>query len=181
MTIRSFEGTHPDIHPTAWVDETALVLGDVTMGADSSVWPMAVARGDIHKIVIGERSNIQDGCVLHVTHAGGQSAYPEGAPVIIGNGVIVGHRVVLHGCVLEDECLVGNGALVMDNAVVCRRAMVAAGALVPPGKVLEGGYLWMGAPAKPARPLTDRELAYFEYSANHYVELKNRHMKSNNC
>jgi carbonic anhydrase/acetyltransferase-like protein (isoleucine patch superfamily) len=178
MAIRTFENMHPDIHPTAWVDETALVIGDVSLGADSSVWPMAVARGDIHRIRIGARTNIQDGCVLHVTHAGEHSAQPEGAPVTIGDGVIVGHRAVLHGCTLEDACMIGNGALVMDNVVVERHALVAAGAVVPPGKVLTGGYLWRGAPARQARPLTDREMAYFEYSANYYVELKNRHIAS---
>ena len=152
-----------------------LVIGDVTMGADSSVWPMAVVRGDIHYIKIGERSNIQDGSILHVSHAGENSAQPEGAALTIGDGVIVGHRVVLHGCTLEDECLIGNGAVVMDNAIVTKHALVAAGATVPPGKVLESGYLWVGSPARRARQLTAKEINYFEYSANYYVKLKNRH------
>lgn len=177
MTVRSFEGHHPDIAPSAWVDASAVVIGRVQIGPDSSVWPQAVLRGDIHFIRIGARSNIQDGAVLHVTHQGEHSAVPEGAPLIIGDGVTVGHRVVLHGCTLEDECLIGNGAVVLDKAVVCRHALVAAGALVPPGKVLEGGYLWMGTPVRRARPLTEAERAYFAYSAAHYVALKERHRK----
>lgn len=177
MTIRQFENLVPNIDNTAWVDETALVVGDVTLGEDSSVWPMAVLRGDIDSIKIGNRSNIQDGSVLHVTHAGEKSAQPAGAPVVIGDNVIVGHRVVLHGCVIEDECLIGNGAIVMDNAVVKKNALVAAGAVVPPGKILEGGYLWVGSPAKKGRALTEKEMNYFKYSANYYVELKNRHKK----
>lgn len=175
MAVRSFENHTPDIHSSAWIDETALVIGNVTLGADSSIWPMAVVRGDIHSISIGERSNIQDGSILHVTHAGENSAQPEGAPLIIGNGVIVGHRVVLHGCILEDECLIGNGAVVMDNAVVKKHALVAAGAVVPPGKILEGGYIWVGSPVKKGRQLSEKEKNYFKYSSNYYVNLKNRH------
>lgn len=175
MTIRTFEGIEPKIHPTAWVDETALVIGKVTIGADSSIWPMCALRGDIHNITIGERTNIQDGSVLHVTHTGEDSAYPQGAPLIIGNGVIVGHGAMLHGCILEDECLVGIGAKIMDNAVIRRHALVAAGAVVGPGKDIEGGYIWMGNPARKGRRLTDKELEYFENSANYYVNLKNRH------
>lgn len=175
MTIRTFEGITPDIHPDAWVDDTALVIGDVVIGRDSSIWPMCVVRGDIHKIRIGERTNIQDGSVLHVTHAGEDSAHPGGAPLIIGNGVIVGHSVMLHGCTLEDACLVGIGAKVMDNAIIRKHALVAAGAVVGPGKDLAGGYIWLGNPVRQGRALTEKELAYFEYSASYYVELKNRH------
>jgi carbonic anhydrase/acetyltransferase-like protein (isoleucine patch superfamily) len=177
MAIRAFEGIKPHIHSTAWVDETAVVIGNVTIGADSSVWPMCVIRGDIHEITIGERTNIQDGSVLHVTHAGEGSAYPQGAPLIIGNGVIVGHGAMLHGCVLEDECLVGIGAKIMDNAIIRRHALVAAGAVVGPGKDIEGGYIWMGNPARKGRTLSNKELEYFEHSASYYVNLKNRHQR----
>ncbi len=178
MTIKSFEGVSPKIAESAWVDETALVLGDVTLGCDSSVWPMCVVRGDINKITIGERSNIQDGSVLHVTHAGEFSTHPDGAVLTIGNGVIVGHNVNLHGCTLEDECLIGIGAIIMDNAIVRKHALVAAGAVVGPGKDLTGGYVWMGNPVRQGRALTEKELAFFEYSANYYVKLKERHRQN---
>ena len=173
MTIETFEDLIPRIHATAYVADSALVLGDVEIGADSSLWPMTVARGDIHRIRIGARSNIQDGSVLHVTHAGEHA--PGGFALEVGDGVTVGHRVILHGCSLEDHCLVGMGSIVMDGARVCRGAMLGAGSLVSPGKVLEGGYLWLGSPARRVRPLTEREQAYLEYSAAYYVALARRH------
>ena len=174
VTIERFEDQTPRIHPSAYIAESALVLGDVEIGADSSLWPMVVARGDIHRIRIGARSNIQDGSVLHVTH---DSEYaPGGFALEVGDEVTVGHRVILHGCTLEDRCLIGMGAIVMDGARVCSGAMVAAGTLVSPGKVLEGGYLWLGAPARRERPLTPRERDYLAYSAAHYVRLAARHV-----
>lgn len=156
------------------VDATALVIGDVEIGEDASVWPMAVIRGDIHAIRIGARSNIQDGSVLHVTHP---SEYSPGHGVHIGEGVTVGHNATLHACTIEDHCLIGMAATVLDGAVVRQNAMVGAGGLVPPGKELEGGYLYVGSPVKKARPLTETELAFLAYSADYYVELKNRHMR----
>ncbi|MCW9058656.1 MAG: gamma carbonic anhydrase family protein [Gammaproteobacteria bacterium] len=173
MTVQTFEGRMPRLHPTAYVADSALVLGDVDIGADSSLWPMTVARGDIHRIRIGARSNIQDGSVLHVTHDGEHA--PGGFALQVGNDVTVGHRVILHGCILEDRCLIGMGAIVMDGARVCRGAMVGAGTLVSPGKVLEGGYLWLGSPARRVRPLSAREQQYLDYSANYYVALARRH------
>lgn len=173
MTIRKFEYYSPDIAESAYVDESAVVTGNVTLGADSSIWPMASLRGDINSIRVGVRSNIQDGSVLHVTH---DSEYaPGGLPLVVGNDVTVGHNVVLHACTIEDECLIGMGTIVLDGAVVQRGAMVGAGSLVPPGKVLEGGYLWLGSPVKRVRELSEKETAYFKYSARHYVELKERH------
>ncbi len=173
MTIRKFEYYSPDIAESAFVDESAVVSGNVTLGADSSIWPMASLRGDINSIRVGARSNIQDGSVLHVTH---DSEYaPGGLPLVVGNDVTVGHNVVLHACTIEDECLIGMGAIVLDGAVVQRGAMVGAGSLVPPNKVLEGGYLWLGSPVKRVRELSEKEIAYFKYSARHYVELKERH------
>jgi carbonic anhydrase/acetyltransferase-like protein (isoleucine patch superfamily) len=171
--IRSFEKHAPDIHASAWVDATALVLGDVTIGADSSVWPMTVVRGDIHRIEIGARTNIQDGSVLHVTHD--SRFVPGGRPLVVGDGVTVGHRVVLHACTIGDGCLIGMGSVVMDGAVVEAGVLLGAGSLVTPGKHLEGGYLWQGSPARRVRELTDQERAYLAYSAEHYVRLKNRH------
>lgn len=173
MTVQTFDGMTPAIHPTAYVADSALVLGDVEIGADSSLWPMTVARGDIHRIRIGARSNIQDGSVLHVTHDGEHA--PGGFALQVGDDVTVGHRVILHGCTLEDRCLIGMGAIVMDGARVCRGAMVGAGTLVAPGKVLEGGYLWLGSPARRVRPLSEREQQYLEYSAAYYVALSQRH------
>ena len=173
MTIRNFEDYSPEIAVTAFVDESAVVTGNVKMGADSSIWPMCSIRGDIHSIRIGERTNIQDGCVLHVTH---DSEYaPGGNPLNVGNDVTVGHNVVLHACTIEDECLIGMGAIVLDGAIVESGAMVGAGSLVSPGKVLQGGYLWLGSPVKRVRELSDKEKAFFKYSAQHYVELQKRH------
>ena len=169
MTIRAFQTHQPQIDETAYVDETALVIGQVSIAKDSSVWPMTVIRGDINTITIGERSNIQDGSVLHVSHKG---EYSEGACLRIGNDVTVGHSVVLHACTLHDTCLIGIGSVVLDDAVVHSNAMVGAGSLVPSGKELEGGYLWLGRPAKPVRKLTDSELKYLSYSAEHYVKVK---------
>lgn len=176
MTIRTFNGKHPDIAASAFVDETALVIGDVTLGADSSVWPMTVARGDVHSITVGERTNIQDACVCHVTHDGKYT--PGGYPLVVGNDVTVGHRVTLHACVIGDLCLIGMSATIMDGAVIGPQSIIAAGALVPTGKKLEGGYLYVGVPVKRVRPLTDKELESLEYSARHYVKLKNTHQKN---
>jgi carbonic anhydrase/acetyltransferase-like protein (isoleucine patch superfamily) len=173
MSIRNFEGHAPRVHVSAFVDEQAMVCGHVTIGADSSIWPMTVVRGDINTIVIGERTNIQDGSVLHVTH---DSEYaPGGAPLVVGNDVTVGHRVVLHACTVEDLCLVGMGAVVLDGAIIRSGAMIAAGALVSPNKDLEGGYLYVGAPARRARELTEQEKRFLKYSAQHYAKLKDRH------
>ena len=176
MTVRSFEGIQPDLHPTVFIDDHALVVGWVKIGEDSSVWPTSVVRGDINSIEIGARTNIQDGSVLHVTH---DSEFAEGGmPLIVGSDVTVGHKVVLHACTVEDCCLIGMGAVVLDGAVIKTGAMVGAGALVTPNKVLEGGYLYTGSPARRARELTEKEKQFLKYSAAHYVRLKNRHQNS---
>ena len=173
MTIRKFEEFMPEVAETAFVDEAAMVIGNVKLGADSSVWPMCSVRGDINSISIGERTNIQDGSILHVTH---DSKYaPGGAKLSVGDDVTVGHNVVLHACTIENECLIGMGAVVLDKAVVQCGVMVGAGSLVPPGKILESGYLWLGSPVKRVRELSEKEKSFFKYSAQHYVKLKNRH------
>lgn len=174
MTIRSFEHHTPVIDGSAYIDPTALVIGQVEIGAESSLWPNVVARGDIHHIRIGASTNIQDGSVLHVTHD--SEFAPGGYPLEIGNAVTVGHMVVLHGCRIEDNCLIGMGSMIMDGAVVQAGAMVGAGSLVAPGKVLEGGWLWVGRPAKQVRPLKEEEIQFLEYSARHYAHLKDRHL-----
>jgi len=171
--IRSFENYTPQIDKTVFVDESAVVTGNVSIGEDSSVWPCCSIRGDIHSITIGARTNIQDGCILHVTH---DSEYaPGGFKLKVGNEVTVGHNVVLHACTVENLCLIGMGSVLLDGAVVQSGAMVGAGSLVPPNKVLEGGFMWLGSPVKKVRELTDKEKIFLKYSAQQYVLLKNRH------
>ena len=175
MTIRTFAGKTPSLGARAYVDATALALGDVVLGDDASLWPMAVARGDVQAIRIGARTNVQDGSVLHVTQD--NRFNPGGRALIIGDDVTVGHGVILHACTVEDRVLVGMGSTVLDGAVIRRRVMIGAGSLVPPNKVLESGYLYLGSPVKQARPLTEKELEYLGFSARHYVELKDRHLR----
>ncbi|MBK3746403.1 gamma carbonic anhydrase family protein [Stutzerimonas balearica] len=174
MSIRSFQQHIPKLGARVFVDPTAVVLGDVEIGEDSSVWPLTVIRGDMHRIRIGARSSIQDGSVLHITHAGPYN--PDGFPLTIGDEVTVGHKVTLHGCTLGSRILVGMGSIVMDGAVVEDEVIIAAGSLVPPGKRLESGYLYVGSPVKQARPLTDKERSFFAYTAGNYVRLKDRHL-----
>ena len=174
MTIRSYQNIEPRIGKNVYVDDAAVVIGDVTIGEDASLWPMSVARGDVHRIVIGARTNIQDGSVLHVTSD--NEFTPGGFSLHVGDDVTVGHGVVLHACTIENMVLVGMGSTVLDGAVVRSRVMIGAGSLVSPGKELESGYLYLGSPAKKIRPLKEKELAYLEFSAKHYVELKNKHL-----
>jgi len=176
MAIRDFENILPDLHPDAYVDETALVVGDVVIGENSSVWPFSVIRGDVNRIRIGSNTNIQDNSVLHVSHDGPYN--PGGYALTIGNNVTVGHRVILHGCTVHNNCLIGMGATIMDGAVIHPYTLIGAGSLVTPNKELEGGYLWMGSPARKVRALTDQERESIDYSAQHYVRLKNRHQQS---
>jgi len=173
MVIRNFEDFAPEIAASAFIDDSAVVTGNVVIGADSSIWPMCSVRGDIHFIRIGERTNIQDGSVLHVTHD--SEFAPGGHGLTIGSDVTVGHNAVVHACTIEDLCLIGMGSVVLDGAIVRAGAMVGAGSLVPPGKRLDGGYLWLGSPVKRARELSEQEKAFLRYSAEHYVRLKNRH------
>lgn len=174
MSIRSYKGISPQIAANAYIDEDAVVIGDVTIGEDSSVWPTVVIRGDVHKIVIGRRTNIQDGSVLHVT---ADNEYnPGGHPLTIGDGVTIGHKAILHACTVGDFALVGMGATVLDGAKIGAKALVGAGSVVAPGKEIEGGYLWLGSPAKKMRALTEKELAYLEFSAQHYINLKNDYL-----
>ncbi len=175
MALRHYQGHRPQVAPSAYVDDTALVVGRVTVGDDSSIWPMSVVRGDVNAIDIGRGTNIQDGCVLHVTH---DSAFdPGGHPLRVGDHVTVGHRVVLHACTVGDFSLVGMGSVVLDGAVLQPHVVVGAGSLVTLGKELEGGYLWLGSPARRVRPLRDEELRFLEYSAGHYVRLKDAYLR----
>ncbi len=147
----------------------ATVIGEVSLAADASVWPGAVIRGDVNAIAIGEASNIQDNSVLHVSHK--TPANPAGGPLVVGARVTVGHSVILHACTIEDECLIGMGSIILDRAVVQTHVLLGAGSLVPEGKLLESGYLYLGRPAKRVRALTEDEIAYLGYSAQHYVQL----------
>ena len=174
MAIRSYQQFTPQLGERVFVDASAVVLGDVEIGDDSSVWPMTVIRGDMHQIRIGARTSVQDGSVLHITHAGPFN--PNGFPLIIGDEVTIGHKVMLHGCTLGSRILVGMGSTVMDSAVVEDDVIIGAGSLVPPGKVLESGFLYVGSPVKQARPLTDKERNFFSYTAGNYVKLKDQHI-----
>jgi len=167
--IAPHHGNHPQLAPGAWVHPRATVIGEVTLGQDASVWPGSVIRGDVNSIAIGDASNIQDGSVLHVSHK--TPANPAGGALAVGSRVTVGHTVILHACTIEDECLIGMGSIILDRAVVQKHVLLGAGSLVPEGRVLESGYLYLGRPAKQVRPLTDDEIAYFNYSAQHYVAL----------
>lgn len=172
--IYRFMNERPQLGARVFIDGKASVTGSVVLGDDVSVWPMTVIRGDVNSIHIGARSNIQDGCVLHVTHEGPWQ--PDGLPLVIGDDVTVGHGAILHACTIGDRCLVGMGAIVMDGAVLEPDSMVAGGAVVTPGKVVPSGTLWRGNPARHARDLTDTEIKNQSYSAHHYVRLKDLYL-----
>ncbi|MCR9185381.1 MAG: gamma carbonic anhydrase family protein [Halieaceae bacterium] len=173
-SLRSFGGHTPSLGQRVLIDPSAVVLGDVELGDDVSVWPQAVIRGDMHRIRIGARTSVQDGSVLHITHAGPYN--PDGWPLLIGADVTIGHNATLHGCTIGDRVLVGMGATVMDGAVVESEVVIGACALVTPGKTLRSGYLYAGSPAREMRALNDKELDYFRYSAANYVRLKDQHL-----
>jgi carbonic anhydrase/acetyltransferase-like protein (isoleucine patch superfamily) len=166
---RTYQGKAPRIDPSVFLAEGAVVVGDVEVGAGSSVWYGAVIRGDVHSVRIGARTNVQDQSVIHVT--GGTH------PTWIGDDVTIGHRVVLHGCTVRDRCLIGIGAIVLDGAVIEAEAMVGAGALVPPGMVVPSRTLVMGAPARVKRALGDAELAMLRGSAQHYVDYAAQYLR----
>lgn len=172
--IRPWKGTTPRLGARVYIDPASLVLGDVELGDDSSVWPMAVVRGDMHRIRIGARTSVQDGCVLHITHA--SDFNPGGFPLTIGDDVTIGHKAILHGATLGSRILVGMGAIVMDGAVVEDEVIIAAGAVVTPGKRLESGHVYAGNPAKALRPLKEKERAFFPYTAGNYVRLKDEYL-----
>lgn len=165
--IRSFKNHTPHIAPSAYIDAACVIAGDVVIGEESSVWPFCAIRGDINSIRIGRRTNIQDNSTLHV---GYRSENNAGAPLVIGDNVTVGHNVVLHGCTIGDAVLIGMGSIVLDKAVIESQVMIGAGSLVPPNKTLASGFLYVGSPVKPVRPLTTEELAYLLVSADRYVE-----------
>jgi carbonic anhydrase/acetyltransferase-like protein (isoleucine patch superfamily) len=175
--IRHYQNKKPKLDATVFVDESAVIIGDVEIGQNSSVWPCTVIRGDMHFIRIGARTSIQDGSVLHITHASDYN--PAGHPLVIGDEVTVGHSVCLHGCTLGNRILVGIGSTILDGAIVEDEVVIGAGSLVPPGKRLESGFLYMGAPVKQIRPLKESEKEFFSYSANNYVKLKDTYLIEN--
>jgi len=165
--ISAYRHWRPQIAETAFIAESADVIGRVEIGSDSSIWYQSVLRGDVHDIRIGDRSNIQDLCMLHTSYGV--------SPCIVGDDVTVGHRVILHGCEIQDGCLVGMGSIVMDQAVLEAGCLLAAGSLVPERKVLRGGYLYAGSPAREVRALSDEEKDFLNRSALHYVEVAKSH------
>lgn len=160
--IEPFQGCWPEIHPTAFVHPSAIVIGKVKIGPHASIWPTAVLRGDDGEIVIGEGTSIQDGCVVHLTYGLSKTT--------IGAYVTVGHRVVLHGCTVGERCIIGMGSVLLDNAEVAERVILGAGSLLPPGKKLPSGVLAFGNPAKVARELTSSDLEGIERSWQGYIE-----------
>ena len=170
--IRTFQGIRPTIPKSCFVDDTGIVIGDVVMGEQCSVWFHAVIRGDVHYIRIGHRTNVQDLCMLHVTH--------DMHPLIIGNDVTIGHHVVLHGCTIKDRVLIGMGAIIMDGAVIGEDSVVGAGALVTERAVVPPKSLVLGSPAKIRRPVTENELSWIRESSANYVKYAGQYMDGSN-
>jgi gamma-carbonic anhydrase len=162
--LRPFKGVLPTIHPTAFVDESAQVIGDVHLGSESSIWMNVVVRGDVHSIRIGDRTNVQDLTLVHVMR--------DTNPTVIGNDVTIGHSAVVHGCTIEDRCLIGMGAILLNGVRVGTGSIVAAGALVPEGMVIPPGSMVMGVPARVKRPLTPEEDASIQWYADNYVRYR---------
>ena len=169
--IRPFRGIHPQIHPTAYVEPSAQVIGDVHLGEEASIWCNCTVRGDIHYIRIGDRSNVQDNSVIHVRNGS--------HPTILEEEVTVGHSVTLHGCYVERGCLIGIGSILLDDVRVGEKSLVAAGSLVSPGTIIPPRSLVMGFPARVKRPLTDAEVAGLEEFWKNYVEYTHEYRKEN--
>lgn len=175
MSVSAYLGIVPVIGERVFLHPSCQVIGDVTLGDDSSVWCNTVLRGDVNRIVIGRGTNVQDLTMGHVSHR--TSDKPDGSPLIVGDYVTIGHSVIIHGCTIGNECLIGMGSIIMDDAVIPDHVMIGAGSLVSPGKVLESGMLYMGRPAKAVRALTEEEIAYLRYSAEHYMNGKDNYLK----
>lgn len=173
MPIKSFRDKTPQLAERVWVDDSAVLIGDVTIGNDSSVWPLVSIRGDMNSIKIGERCSIQDNSCLHITHASSYNA--DGYPLLIGDDVTVGHQVMLHGCTIENRVLIGMSSTVLDGVVIESDVILGAGSLVPQGKRLQSGYLYYGSPVKQIRKLTKAEINYLRYAAANYVKLKDEY------
>lgn len=173
-SVRPYLHYTPILGQKVMIDRSSVVIGNVLLGDNVSIWPLVAIRGDVNQVKIGARTNIQDGCVLHVTH---QSEYnPAGNPLIIGEDVTVGHKAMLHGCTIGNSVLVGMGSILLDGAVIEDDVMIGAGSLIAPGKRLESGYLYIGSPAKQVRPLSPAEREGLIYSANNYVRWKDNYL-----
>lgn len=168
LMIKPFNSIEPKIHPTAFIADGAIVIGDVEIGEDASIWFGSIIRGDVNYIRIGARTNIQDGTIIHVSS--------KTHPTILEENITVGHRVTLHGCHVESGCLIGIGAILMDGVRVGRNSLVAAGSLLIPGTQIPPNSMVMGSPAKVKRQLTVEELAYLDKSWRNYVELKKHYL-----
>lgn len=172
--LRRYKDLFPVIGDRVMIDASSVIVGDVRLADDVSIWPLVAARGDVNYIQIGARSNIQDGSVLHVTHKSAKN--PQGNPLIVGEDVTVGHKVMLHGCTIGNRVLVGMGSILLDGVIVEDDVMIGAGSLVPQHKRLESGYLYLGSPVKQIRPLQEAELEGLRYSANNYVKWKDDYL-----
>ncbi|MBL5923923.1 gamma carbonic anhydrase family protein [Lelliottia amnigena] len=176
--LRPFKDLFPQKGDRVMIDSSSVVVGDVRMADDVSIWPLVAIRGDVNHVMIGSRTNIQDGSVLHVTHKSTHN--PEGCPLIVGEDVTVGHKVMLHGCTIGNRVLVGMGSILLDGVIVEDDVMIGAGSLVPQNKRLESGYLYLGSPVKQIRPLNEAEIAGLQYSANNYVKWKDEYLAQEN-
>ena len=176
MSVTAYLDKMPILGAHVYAHPSCQIIGDVTIGDDSSVWCNAVLRGDVNRIVIGKGTSIQDVAVGHVSHKTPDK--PDGSPLIVGDYVTVGHSAILHGCTIGNECLIGMGTVILDDAVIPGHVMIGAGSLVPPGKTLESGMLYVGRPVKAVRALTPEETAYLRYSAEHYIQLKNDYLNN---
>ena len=175
VSIITLHGKTPRIHDSAFIAPGCRIIGDVEIGPDASIWYNCVIRADVNRIVIGARTNVQDGTVIHVSHDG-PHAKLGGFATVIGEDVTIGHKAIIHACRIEDAVLIGMGAIVLDGAVVKKHGFVGAGALIAPGKVVGEGELWLGNPAKKVRMLSDAEIEALYYSAGHYVRLKDAYL-----
>lgn len=173
---RELNGVRPTIDHSAFIADTAVIIGDVTIGRESSIWFNTVVRGDVNSIRIGSRTNIQDLCMLHVT--GDHGGNSGGAPLVIGSDVSVGHGVTLHGCTVEDGAFIGMNAVILDNCVIGRGALVAAGSLLPEGTTVPPGTLWMGAPARHRRNVSHADRERMERTTASYLRLSARYRES---
>jgi carbonic anhydrase/acetyltransferase-like protein (isoleucine patch superfamily) len=177
MQIRSYQGISPQIGDGCFIDPSSVIIGKVQIGRNSSIWCNSVIRGDVSSILIGENTNIQDLTMLHVTHYNPSISSSE-SPLVIGNNVTVGHSCCLHACTVMDNVLIGMGSTLLDNCIIESNVLIGAASVVPPNKRLESGYLYFGNPLKQIRKLSEEEIKFIQYSAEHYIRVKNTHLES---